>query len=58
MRYEPANAKFFDTDVRWKAVEQALKLIGCFDVTRTRFEPRGNDDCIKRGFDVFEKFFW
>lgn len=57
MRYEPANAKFFKTDVRWKAVEQALKLIGCFDTSRSTFESNKNTESIKRGFDVFEEFF-
>lgn len=58
MRYEPANAKFFETEVRWKSLCSALKLIGCFDSTRETFEPNNsNSDCVKRGFDVFEKFF-
>lgn len=57
MRYEPANAKFFETEVRWKSLCAALKLLGCFDPTKTQFEPRTNVDFVKRGFDVFEKFF-
>lgn len=35
----------------------ALKLLGCFDPSKTQFEPRTNIDFVKRGFDVFEKFF-
>jgi WD repeat and FYVE domain-containing protein 3 len=57
MRYEPANAKFFETEVRWKSLGAALKLLGCFDANKTHFEPRENSDFVKRGFDVFEKFF-
>lgn len=59
MRYEPANAKFFETEVRWKSLCAALKLVGCFDTTRSQFEPSstGSGDCVKRGFDVFEQFF-
>ena len=58
MRYEPANAKFFETEVRWKSLCAALKLIGCFDATKSQFDPSNeNGDCVKRGFDVFEQFF-
>ena len=57
MRYEPANAKFFETEVRWKSLGAALKLLGCFDPSKAQFEPRANKDFVKRGFDVFEKFF-
>lgn len=57
MRYEPANAKFFETEVRWKSLCSALKLLGCFDTTKTQFEPRTNNDFVKRGFDVFETYF-
>ena len=57
MRYEPANAKFFETEVRWKSLSAALKLLGCFDPSKSQFEPRTNNDFVKRGFDVFETFF-
>ena len=57
MRYEPANAKFFETEVRWRSLCAALKLLGCFDPNKTQFEPRTNNDFVKRGFDVFETFF-
>lgn len=57
MRYEPANAKFFETEVRWKSLRAALKLLGCFDPNKTQFEPRTNNDFVKRGYDVFEQFF-
>ena len=57
MRYEPANAKFFETEVRWKSLCSAIKLLGCFDASKSRFESRTNNDCVKRSFDVFEQFF-
>jgi hypothetical protein len=57
MRYEPANAKFFETEVRWKSLCAALKLLGCFDANKSQFEPRTNNDFVKRGFDVFETYF-
>jgi hypothetical protein len=57
MRYEPANAKFFETEVKWKSLCSALKLLGCFDTNKTQFEPRTNNDFVKRGFDVFETYF-
>ena len=57
MRYEPANAKFFETEVRWKSLCAALKLLGCFDATKTQFEPRTNVDFVKRSYDIFETFF-
>lgn len=43
--------------MRWKSLCAALKLLGCFDPTKSQFEPRTNVDFVKRGFDVFEKFF-
>jgi hypothetical protein len=58
MRYEPANAKFFDIEVRWKSLASAVKLLGCFDTNKTIFEPHTNSDFVKRGFDVFEQFFF
>lgn len=57
MRYEPANAKFFETEVRWKSLCTALRLLGCFDSDKVKFEPRTNSDFVKRGFDVFETYF-
>jgi hypothetical protein len=57
MRYEPANAKFFDTEVRWKSLCAALKLLGCFDASKTQFEHRTNVDFVKRSYDIFETFF-
>ncbi len=57
MRYEPANAKFFETEVRWKSLYAAIKLLGCFDATKSHFEPRTNNDFVKRGFDIFETYF-
>lgn len=59
MRYEPANAKFFETEVRWKSLTSALKLLGCFNVAANEFSAIQATDgpFIKRNFDVFEKFF-
>jgi hypothetical protein len=57
MRYEPANAKFFETEVKWKSLCAALKLLGCFDHTKTEFEHRTNNDFLKPSFDVFEAYF-
>ena len=58
MRYEPANAKFFECEVRWKSLCDALKLLGCFEPSKMQFErPRANLDNVKRGFDIFESFF-
>lgn len=30
MRYEPSNAKHFQTEIRWNALTDALRLLGCF----------------------------
>ncbi len=57
MRYEPANAKFFETEVKWRSLCAALKLLGCFDVSRTQFEAASSVDFVKRSYDVFETFF-
>ena len=57
MRYEPANAKFFETEVKWKSLCAAIKLLGCFDHTKNEFEPRTNNDYVKRSFDIFETYF-
>ena len=57
MRYEPANAKFFETEVRWKSLHAALRLLGCFNTNRTEFAPRVNIELVKRGSDDFETFF-
>jgi hypothetical protein len=43
--------------VRWKSLCAALKLLGCFDSSRTEFETRVNIDFVKRSYDVFETFF-
>ena len=34
-----------------------MKLLGCFDSSKTEFEPRTNNDFVKRSYDVFETFF-
>ncbi|GFN82004.1 WD repeat and fyve domain-containing protein 3, partial [Plakobranchus ocellatus] len=33
MRYEPANAKFFATEVRYDSLTEAVRLLGCFSDT-------------------------
>lgn len=30
MRYEPANARFFATEVRYSSLTEAVRLLGCF----------------------------
>jgi WD repeat and FYVE domain-containing protein 3 len=64
MRYEPANANFFESEVRWKSLYSALKLIGCFDTTKTEFdkvkEKSVNSFVLKKHDDndlSFEDFF-
>ncbi|CAF0832439.1 unnamed protein product, partial [Brachionus calyciflorus] len=59
MRYEPANAKFFETEVRWKSLCAALRLLGCFEADNKQFKAKSKDEknFIKRSFDVFETYF-
>lgn len=57
MRYEPANAKFFEVEVKWMTLCSALKRVGCFDASRNEFEPRANNDFVRRNFDLFESIF-
>ncbi len=57
MRYEPANAKFFETEVKWKSLCAALRLLGCFDVSRAQFEADSSIEFVKRSNDLFEAFF-
>lgn len=35
MRYEPSNAKHFQTEIRWSALTDALRLLGCFQPNKT-----------------------
>ncbi|XP_074647224.1 WD repeat and FYVE domain-containing protein 3-like [Tubulanus polymorphus] len=42
MRYEPANAKFFATEVRYGSLTEAVRLLGCFSPT-TDVAVYGND---------------
>lgn len=52
------SRKFFETEVRWKCLCAALRLLGCFDPERKQFDQRVNtDNFIKRSFDVFETYF-
>ncbi|ESN92292.1 hypothetical protein HELRODRAFT_194319 [Helobdella robusta] len=30
MRYEPANARFFSTEIRYSSLTEAIRLLGCF----------------------------
>ena len=57
MRYEPANAKFFEVEVKWMTLCSALKRVGCFDSSRNEVEPRATNDYVKRNFDLFENIF-
>lgn len=57
MRYEPANAKFFEVEVKWMTLCAALKRVGCFDASRDEFESRANSDFVRRNFDLFESIF-
>ena len=41
MRYEPANAKFFETDVRYDSLTEAVRLLGCFSST-IDIQPSGD----------------
>ena len=35
----------------------ALKRVGCFDTNRDEFEPRANNDYVKRNCELFENIF-
>ncbi|XP_069124433.1 WD repeat and FYVE domain-containing protein 3-like isoform X2 [Argopecten irradians] len=58
MRYEPANAKFFDTEVRYDSLTEAVRLLGCFsgtiDIQRSMDFIIEDEDKITA---VFEEFF-
>lgn len=45
MRYEPANAKFFETEVKWKSLCAALKQLGCFETQIVQFPARDISVC-------------
>ena len=42
MRYEPANAKFFATEVRYASLTEAVRLLGCF-VNEVDMQPFPKD---------------
>lgn len=56
MRYEPANAKYFETEVRWKSLCAAIRLLGCFESEILQF-PAKAKKFVKRGYDIFETYF-
>lgn len=56
MRYEPANAKYFETEVRWKSLCAALRLIGCFEPDVKQFSAK-IENFVKRSYDFFETYF-
>jgi len=39
MRFEPANAKFFATEVRFNSLSEGVRLLGCFNSEATRLTP-------------------
>ncbi|XP_077999760.1 WD repeat and FYVE domain-containing protein 3-like [Glandiceps talaboti] len=39
MRHEPANAKFFATEVRYESLTDAIRLLGCFSSTSQLQSP-------------------
>lgn len=56
MRYEPANAKYFETEVRWKSLCAALRLIGCFEPDVKQFSAMA-ENFVKRSYDFFQTYF-
>ncbi|KAK3103345.1 hypothetical protein FSP39_018631 [Pinctada imbricata] len=58
MRYEPANAKFFESEVRYDSLTEAVRLLGCFtttiDVQSVIDITMDPEDSSKQ----FEDFFW
>ncbi|KAL5018826.1 hypothetical protein ScPMuIL_004548 [Solemya velum] len=56
MRYEPANAKFFATEVRYDSLTEAVRLLGCFSTT---IDIQPTEDNMEEGktSEVLEDFF-
>ncbi len=55
MRYEPANAKFFATEVRYASMTEAVRLLGCFS-TETDIQATPLD-MYPREDQEFNQFF-
>ncbi|KAL3875787.1 hypothetical protein ACJMK2_033704 [Sinanodonta woodiana] len=57
MRYEPANAKFFTSDVRYDSLTEAVRLLGCFSSTMD-IQPIPEDLTPTKNFsNMFEDYF-
>ncbi|KAK7508020.1 hypothetical protein BaRGS_00000985, partial [Batillaria attramentaria] len=55
MRYEPANAKFFSTEVRYDSLTEAVRLLGCFSGTVDL--PAAVEDCSPEAeSDLYDSF--
>jgi hypothetical protein len=46
MRYEPANAKFFQQEICGPSLCDTIRLLGCFDQTRTFDSPDEPEDSV------------
>ncbi|KAL4240237.1 WD repeat and FYVE domain-containing protein 3 [Mactra antiquata] len=59
MRYEPANAKFFATDVRYDSLTEAVRLLGCFSCVSDVIALDDNYDSstLNDGYQIFEEIF-
>ncbi|CAI9723395.1 repeat and FYVE domain-containing 3-like isoform X2 [Octopus vulgaris] len=62
MRYEPANAKFFSTEVRYDSLTEAARLLGCFsntiDILPDSEETNQEEiQSIPESIAIFEDFF-
>ncbi|XP_023930684.1 WD repeat and FYVE domain-containing protein 3 [Lingula anatina] len=55
MRYEPANAKFFATDVQYSSLTNAVRLLGCFSSQKFLEKPAAN--MTPSEVQPFEEFF-
>ncbi|XP_056017801.1 WD repeat and FYVE domain-containing protein 3-like isoform X2 [Ostrea edulis] len=72
MRYEPANAKFFETQVQYDSLTEAVRLLGCFcgavdiqpllDTNLQDHDVKGKEESFSVEVDqsrtVWEDFFW
>ncbi|XP_052069301.1 WD repeat and FYVE domain-containing protein 3-like isoform X1 [Mytilus californianus] len=56
MRYEPANAKFFETEVRYDSLTEAVRLLGCFSST-IDIQPSGEVTEAEEQKMLFEDVF-
>ncbi|XP_041362357.1 WD repeat and FYVE domain-containing protein 3-like isoform X2 [Gigantopelta aegis] len=56
MRYEPANAKFFATEVRYDSLTEAIRLLGCFSSTMD-IQPAPEDVSPSESLEHLGEFF-